>query len=234
MDFGCVFYYSWVPPQLNLIAFLALTLLAVRYDWWAKWLTALLAPWLWLSQGQPGWCYYLTFALLVLSFRANWHGCKRTLRPRLYSYVLASYLGYVTLPAQAGVPIQITHCCTYCYGNLRNLACALEMYESDHKRLPATLEQLTPDYLNRLPACISTPTNATARHFYRSRGIQIGEGYTYQRLPQNHYLLRCSNHGIPGHDPNPPSYDSRPDPDSLEGKDGKGEGRKEQTFERPR
>ncbi|MBN9416137.1 hypothetical protein ABS71_14455 [bacterium SCN 62-11] len=210
MDFGCVFTYSWLPPQLNLLAFAFLTLLAVRYPSWpGHWLPAALVPWLWFSQAQPGPLYYLAFALLVFSFRLHWHKHRNTLRPRLYSYLLAGYLGYASLPALAGVPTQLTHSCTYCRCNLRNLATAIDLYREDHRRLPASLEQLTPTYLNHLPTCISA--NPAARVFYRGKNIQIGDGYIYQRLPNNHYLLRCPNRGISGHDLDPPSYQDTTD-----------------------
>ena len=207
MQLACVFYYSWVPPQLTLLALAFLTILAVRYHWRGRTGVALLASWLWFSP-QPGHTYYLCFATLLLAFRLHWRGQnpRQTLTPRLSSYLLAGYLGYATLPTLAGVPLQITHWCTQCGSNLRNLATAIETYKSDHKRLPVCLEELTPTYLVHLPNC-SQP----AGPFYRSRGIDIREGYTYRRLPEGHYRLECPNRGISGHrtPEEAPFYDSR-------------------------
>ena len=76
---------------------------------------------------------------------------------------------------------------TLCKINLKNLGTALEMYASDHQsRYPSRLEQITPEYLRKLPKCPSS-----GQETYSS---------SYQVSADSaDFSLRCSNKNHSGY-----------------------------------
>ncbi len=57
---------------------------------------------------------------------------------------------------------------TACKSNLKNIATACEMYATDHKGLyPASLKQLTPDYLRVIPTCPSANADTYSAHYQK-------------------------------------------------------------------
>lgn len=82
-----------------------------------------------------------------------------------------------------------------CKVNLKNFATALEMWSSDHQgRYPATLAEITPDYLRIIMVC-----PAHGKDTYSS---------TYEATTNpDHFRLNCSG-GHPGGTLGYPAYDS--------------------------
>ncbi|MDQ7826336.1 MAG: DUF3352 domain-containing protein [Candidatus Eremiobacteraeota bacterium] len=76
-----------------------------------------------------------------------------------------------------------------CCNNLSNMAIAMDIYRIDHsKKLPVSLDDLVPDYLQALPRC------------------PAGGGYLFEPQPDGGYLIKChsdahKSSGIKGDNP---------------------------------
>ena len=87
---------------------------------------------------------------------------------------------------------------TACKSNEKNIATALEMYASDNAgRYPANLEQLTPDYLRRLPTCPAAQSDT------------YSQTYEFSSAPDS-YSFYCSghHHSAAGARENRPAYNA--------------------------
>ncbi|MBI3927221.1 MAG: hypothetical protein HY319_16915 [Armatimonadetes bacterium] len=101
----------------------------------------------------------------------------------------------LTLLTLQGVPLAITPVADVggCTRNLRGIGRALETYRSDHDgEYPASLAQLTPDYLTELPRC-GPPQ--PARALYECQGLSFGDrggDYDYTVTPEG-YTVCCKS-----------------------------------------
>lgn len=113
--------------------------------------------------------------------------------------MLASAAAALVAVRALGVPLAFSEGCTACDSRMKNLAMAVEMYFEDHKRYPATLEELVPTYINPLHACPGDLSlNPRTRVFYRLRGFELSDGYGY-RADEEGYVIWCRSDGISGH-----------------------------------
>jgi hypothetical protein len=91
-----------------------------------------------------------------------------------------------------------------CKGNLKNIGTAMEMYSTDWSgKYPASLAQLTPNYLKTIPDCI-TAGEVTYRAAF---GPDVG--YNTPHF-QDYYIIWCAGeHHVERHglEPNFPQYD---------------------------
>lgn len=86
-----------------------------------------------------------------------------------------------------------------CESNLRNIFIAIELYSADHRgNCPGKLEQLTPDYLFKMPECPAAGKD-TYTSSYSLKKDSTGE----------YYILFCSgnNHANAGYGKNFPCYE---------------------------
>lgn len=112
-----------------------------------------------------------------------------------------SYVGVVAGLWAWGVPTSITQSCTVCPSNLRNLSTAIEIYATDHQgAFPTALNQLVPQYINKLPQCIDgEAVSPEGRVFFRLRGFELAEGYGYRLVNPKCYAIWCRNRGYADH-----------------------------------
>lgn len=92
--------------------------------------------------------------------------------PRVWSSIL---LGR---PSEAELASDSTEVCC---SNLKNLSTAMEMYRADHKKFPASLRLLVPQYLRKLPICPTNPKNSY------SEGASLG---------RQDFVLSCKAHRV--------------------------------------
>ena len=133
----------------------------------------------------------------------------------LFPFWLLLMLWLPRAPAQAPL--------SACQTNLRNIACAVEMYSTDWSgRYPANLALLTPDYLRAIPTCPATrPTLLMPAVVGGCRGvgpgsdvrlceIPVGPGfnsYYYRATAEpDLYTLCCAGHHHPELEKNFPRY----------------------------
>ena len=84
-----------------------------------------------------------------------------------------------------------------CKSNQRQLAGAVISYSADIGSYPASLEQLTPDYIKRQPSC---PGNPGSEYYYNSASGDVGCEYD-----SSHNLYNASGGGGGGRVPPPVS-----------------------------
>lgn len=75
---------------------------------------------------------------------------------------------------------------TGCKANFKNIGCALEMYTVDHHgHYPASLDDLTPLYLKRLPRCPAAGYSTYKVSFGRQAPLN-------EERSEQYYLLQCA------------------------------------------
>ena len=99
---------------------------------------------------------------------------------------------------------------TACKSNLKNLGTGLEMYASDFAGLyPASLSQLTPNYLKMIPQCASAQIVTYEYEFnIVPRSSSTPSGKTPSPMPVDSYTIFCkgNHHEKAGALPNYPQY----------------------------
>ncbi len=90
-----------------------------------------------------------------------------------------------------------------CLHQLESLACAFEMYSTDHRgRYPSSLDDLIPTYLPERPVCPS------AGYDTYTDGIELGPEAPHNDLKyQDYFFLCCSGHHHLEAGPNSPRLD---------------------------
>ena len=155
---------------------------------------------------------WLVILLVVLTIMAGTAKNLRNVR-RDWAFTLLGLLWSVLLIPFVlnayGVPLHYTDSPIACKSNLKNIATALEMYSTDHEgEFPDSLEELTPNYLRKLPRCQRQGQDMPEffKPYFEAQGIRFEE-YGYLKQPHYNYELRCRS-GHPRHLRDYPRYTS--------------------------
>jgi hypothetical protein len=200
--FACVFTYTWVPEWASLTTWLCL-LVAVFSVSARMALLALVVSFVVLGLQIPT-LFLLLGPLLCLftGYRSKSQEPSRwTLVGRILLLPALAYFGVLAGISIWGVPPTVSQSCSVCGANLKNIANALDMYESEHKgAFPGNLDQLVPKYLKALPNCLGGKAiSPEARVFYRHQGIELADGYGYRQVTPKRYVIWCRSHGYADH-----------------------------------
>lgn len=196
--------------------FLPWTLLALavslEFGWARGFVTLMLGTFvLFIFGGMPAWLKlaFIGLGLFVPLALLLFGGRYRS--PAFLLLTLTAGLTVAPLAADhfGGVPMELTNGCSVgCNSNLKNIAMALESYSVDNGgRYPSKLTELTPQYLQNVPECISRKPSELGKQTYARLGVEFSEYAYQQRTEPDGYLISCQT-GVHPAPKGYPQYDS--------------------------
>lgn len=200
--YACVFTHTWVPEWASLTTWFCLLLAVFSVSGRAA-LLALIVSFVVLGLGIPN-VFLLMGPLLCLftGYRAkNQDQYRWTLLSRVLILPVLTYFIVLEGTWLWGVPPTLSQSCSICGSNLKNIANALDQYESEHHgAFPRNLDQLVPKYLDALPQCLGgKEISPEGRVFFRLRGLELGDGYGYRLVNPKRYVIWCRSRGYADH-----------------------------------